>query len=266
MKTPKKGNVAFASGYNRIKQTRYGYMMYNSNDTFVGGSFDAYGEFSEAEVRVVLALVGKDSVVMDIGANFGALTVPLAQKVAHVYAFEPQREAFYVLAANMALSNLSNVTCENAALAATAGLIRVPRLDFGASNNIGGLSLDLTRQSASGYEVRCETLDEYAGRYQIARLDLLKIDVEGMEEMVLRGGTGTIERLRPVMYIEADRGEKAPALRSLIQELGYTIEEHQPPLFSPDNFFRNPKNIWGRNFVSMNLLCRPLPKSTKKPG
>lgn len=90
----------------------------------------------------MLALVGKDSVVMDVGADFGALTVPLAQKLAHVYAFEPQREAFYALAANMALSNLSNVTCENAVLAATAGLTRVPRLDFGASNKIGGLSLD----------------------------------------------------------------------------------------------------------------------------
>lgn len=258
MKPPKKGNVAFANGYNRIKLTRHGYMMYNSHDVYVGGSFDAYGEFSEQEVRFVLSLIGSDSVVMDIGANYGALTVPMARKAALVYAFEPQREAFYALAANLALNCLSNVVCENVAMADKPGAIRVPKLDLDAENNIGGLSMDLSGTTLTGYEVRAETLDDYVERNGIGRLDLLKIDVEGMEERVLRGGARAIRRLRPLMYVEADRPEKLAALRACITDLGYSLEEHNPPLFSPDNFFNNPKNVWGRQFVSLNLLCRPL--------
>ena len=44
MKPTRKGNVAFASGYNRVKQTRHGFVIYNSGDEYVGRSFDAYGE------------------------------------------------------------------------------------------------------------------------------------------------------------------------------------------------------------------------------
>lgn len=259
MKPTKKGNVAFANGYNRIKQTRHGYMLYNSNDIYVGGSFDAYGEFSEAEVQFVLSLVNSDGIAMDIGANYGALTIPLARKARHVYAFEPQREAFYALAGSLALNCLSNVSCENVALADRPGFVRVPRLDLNAPNNIGGLSMNIDRMDPAGYDVRAETLDGYVARNQINRLDLLKIDVEGMEEQVLRGGAATIRRLRPVMYIEADRPDRVASLKACVAELGYTHEPHEPLLFSPSNFFNNPVNVWGRNIASFNMVCRPGP-------
>lgn len=256
MKPTRKGNVAFASGHHRIKMTRHGPVIYNASDEYVGRSFDAYGECIESEVQYLLSLVGPEAVVMDVGANFGAVTLPLARKVRHVYAFEPQREVFCALAGTLALNGLGNVTCENLALGAVPGFVRVPPLDYAATNNIGGLSMD-TERLGPGYDVRTETLDDYAARNRVTRLDLVKIDVEGMEEMVLRGGAGTIRRLRPVLYVEADRPDKAPALKACIAALGYTMEAHEPPLFNPRNFFGNPENVWGRNIVSINLVCRP---------
>lgn len=259
MKTPKKGNVAFANGYNRIKMTRYGYMLYNSHDMYVGRSFDAYGEFSEAEVTFVTSLLTPDSVAMDIGANYGALTVPMARKARSVYAFEPQRPAFYALAANLALNCLENVICENVALSDEEGFVRVPRLDFAAENNVGGLSMEPEDgASPRGYMVRAGTLDDYVARNRIARLDFIKMDVEGMEELVLRGGENAIRSLKPLMYVEADRREKVQSLLKCLESFGYTAEQHAPPLFNPGNFFRNPNNVWGRNIVSLNLLCRPV--------
>ena len=260
MKPPKKGNVAFANGYNRVKLTRHGYMMYNANDRFVGRSLDAYGECCEEEVRFLLSLVGPDSVVLDVGANYGALTLPLARAARLVYAFEPQREVFCALAGNMALNCVANVVCENMALSDRAGTIKVPQLDFGAENNIGGLELDYRGESTQRtYAVRSETLDEYVARSQLPRIDLVKVDVEGMEAQVLRGARATLARFRPILYVENDREDKAPVLLALLAELGYAWEAHAPPLFNPRNFFGNPANVWGMNYVSTNLVCRPAP-------
>lgn len=252
------GDTLLAAGYNRVKLTRHGYMLFNAFDAYVGASLDAYGEFSEAEVAFILAMLGPDSVAMDVGANYGALTLPMARRARTVHAFEPQRPAFYALAANMALNGLDNVLCENVALADRAGFITVPRLDFAAANNIGGLSLGHPGTTGLGaYSVRADTLDEYAARHRLRRLDLVKVDVEGMEEQVLRGGEATLRALRPVLYVEADRREKVPSLRAFVESLGYRCTEHAPPLFSPANFYGNPRNIWDRDVVSLNLVCTP---------
>lgn len=225
---------------------------------YVGASLEAYGEFSQAEVDFILPLLRPESVVMDIGANYGALTLPIARHVRLVYAFEPQRPVFCGLAASMALNCIENVVCENIALAAEPGFITVPRLDFTASNNIGGVQLGRPGVTGRGfYAVRAESLDEYVRRNRIRRLDFLKIDVEGMEEAVLRGGEQTIRSLRPLIYLEADRQEKLPSLQAFLSQLGYTHELHTPPLFNPNNFRGNRRNIWQRELISRNWLCRP---------
>lgn len=260
MKPTKKGNVALTSGYNRIKQTKYGYMMYNSHDVYVGGSFDSYGEFSDHEVRFVCSQIKPDHVVMDIGANYGALTIPMARCAKEVYAFEPQRPAFAAMAANVALNNLENVICENAGLSNHGGFIEVPRLNFNIANNIGGLSMKEALPPGTEcptYTVKCTTLDQYASDMNITKLDFIKMDVEGMEELVLRGGESTIRKLKPLMYIEADREDRKESLISFISSLGYDMAYHNPPLFSSDNYFNNKTNIWGRPIVSINLMCTP---------
>lgn len=252
--------VLLTSGYNRIKLTRHGYMLYNAHDAYVGCSLDTYGEFSEEEVACILSFLNPDSVVMDIGANYGALTVPMARRARLAYAFEPQRPVFYAMVANLALNCLDNVMCENMALADRPGFITVPRLDFAATNNIGGLAIGHPGTSGHGsYSVRADTLDDYVERNRIRRLDFIKVDVEGMEESVLRGGEKSIRALRPILYVEADRREKLPSLRAFLADLGYACEEHAPPLFNPANFFGHPRNVWDRNIISMNLLCRPGP-------
>src|SRR5687768_6606900 len=83
--------------FNRLKDCRYGRMLYNVNDLYVGRSLDLYGEFSEGEVEVFRQLVRPGDLVMDVGANVGAHTVWFAKAVGPggvVLAFEPQRLVF----------------------------------------------------------------------------------------------------------------------------------------------------------------------------
>ncbi|HEV2927277.1 MAG TPA: FkbM family methyltransferase, partial [Propionibacteriaceae bacterium] len=52
---------------------------------------------------------------------------------------------------------------------------------------------------------------------------LLKIDVEGMEQAVIRGGLDTIARSRPVIYAEAWDDSYRDATGALLEPLGYRL-------------------------------------------
>ena len=79
--------------FNKTIETRFGPMIYNENDQYIGQSLASYGEFSFGETDLFDQLVSEGMFVIEIGANIGAHTIMLAQKVAsagRVIAFEPQ--------------------------------------------------------------------------------------------------------------------------------------------------------------------------------
>ena len=90
----------------------------------------------------------------------------------------------------------------------------------------------------------------------LARCDLLKIDVEGMEGEVLAGATTTITRFRPVLYVENDREEKSAPLIERLLSLDYELFWHLPFLFNPENFFGQTANVF-KGIVSINILGVP---------
>jgi FkbM family methyltransferase len=246
----RKSHRLLHSGSSALKACRHGPMLYNRHDAYIGRSLEDYGEFSGEEVDLFRQLLKPGDVVIEAGANIGAHTVPLAQMVGStgaVHAFEPQRILHQMLCANVALNGLKNVHAHHAALGAEAGSITVPSLDYDRPNNFGGLSLGGT---APGETVPLRMIDEL----ELPRVNLIKADVEGMEHEVLSGGRATIERCRPLLYVEDDRAEKSKALAQLIASFGYRMYRHTPPLFRPRNYFENPVNVFG-GVVSKNLLC-----------
>ncbi len=253
--------TSFGADFNRLQQSRYGRMLFNANDTYVGRSIDAYGEFSEGEVQLFRQILRPGDVVVDAGANIGAHTLFFASAVSPggaVFAFEPQRLLFQTLCANMALNSVTNAFCFHAALGSQAGRLFVPPLDYTQRNNFGGLSLGEFRK---GEPVPILTLDGMT----LPRCRLLKIDVEGMEQEVLAGSTFLIRQFQPVLYVENDRPEKSAALIRQIDGLGYKMFWHKPLLFNPDNFRNNPENVFG-NVASMNMLCVPKSVPTDFKG
>jgi tRNA G46 methylase TrmB len=117
----------------RSKPCRYGTMLYNIHDAYIGRSLDLYGEFSEGEVDVFRQMVKPGQVVLDVGANIGAHTLFLARAVApggQVLAFEPQRLVYQTLCASLALNHITNVYCWHAAVGRSRGELRLPSLDY----------------------------------------------------------------------------------------------------------------------------------------
>lgn len=238
--------------FNGLAICRHGPMLYNRNDQYVGASLRKYGEFSPAEAELLGTLVGPGATVVEVGANIGALTVALSRRVAPggtVHAFEPQRIVFQTLCANLALNGCGNVFARQAAVGAAAGEILVPFVRHDQPANFGGMSL---LGATEGETVPLCTID--AMRLPACRL--LKLDCEGMEAEALYGAANLIHRLRPFLYVENDRPERAAELIGRLRSWQYELYRHTPPLFAPWNFAEDDENIFG-GIVSVNMLCIP---------
>jgi FkbM family methyltransferase len=216
---------------------------------YIGRSLDLYGEFSEGEVELFRQMAKPGNVVVEVGANIGAHTVFFGRHVGsrgRVLAFEPQRVVFQTLCANVALNSLTNVECYQQAVGDLPGSVLVPQLDYTQENNYGGLELGNFTQ---GDSVPVVTLDSL----QLSRLNVLKIDVEGMEHSVLQGAQDTLARCRPILYVENDREDRSDQLIRLLDSLEYNLYWHTPPLFNPHNFAGNATNVFGQ-IISKNMI------------
>ncbi len=246
-------------GFNHLVEARHGYVLYNVNDWYIGRSVEHYGEWSPGETALFDQLCRPGHYVVDVGAHIGTHTLTFARRVGEqgrVFAFEPQRMVAQVLAANVALNSLTNVHTYHLGVGAEAGVRRLSDIDYSRKGNFGGASLDaLVRPDGdprAKYRVAVVRLDDF---YDQPRLDLVKIDVQGMEADVLRGAGALIGRHRPVIYAENDYAQKSAELVGLIRSHGYRLFWHRPPLYSPDNFAESTRNIFEGRVVSLNMLC-----------
>lgn len=238
--------------FNDTADARWGRMLYHAHDIYVGRSFRFYGEFSPDETEFLLSLVGPGSVVLDGGANIGAMTVPLAKRVGpwgRVIAVEPQRLTYQALCANIALNSLANVTALQVTLGKAAGALTIPPLDLTQPQNVGGLT---AKGHAFGETVRTIAIDDL----RLDGVTLIKLDVEGMERDALAGAAETIRQFQPILYVENDREEHKAALIADCKALGYRVFWHITPLYRRNNFKGEPLNVFP-NLHSFNMLCLP---------
>lgn len=246
------GLSTLAAGDNRLTRCRYGWMLSNVNDLYIGRSLQHYGEYCQDEADLLAPYLSAGDWVVDAGANVGSMTLFFALAVGaagRVYALEPQRIVHQMLCANAALNGLANVYALHAAAGAQSGRIKVDLPDYSRPNNFGAMPLG---QWQDGEEVRLLRLDEL----ELERCRLIKIDVEGMEAEVLQGAAGCIARHRPLLYVENDREEKAQALLRQVAAMDYRIYRHVSSYFNPENFLGRSDNIF-EGIHASNMLCLP---------
>ena len=223
-----------------------------STDTYIGRSIIEYGEFSQAEFALIQQLITPGCFVAEVGANIGSHSVRIAKHIGtlgRLVAIEPQPVLFQCMAATMALNNITNVDCWPYALSSSRGKINLPEIDYNETRNFGSLSLiDIPEGKINIPQHRFDDI------YLYDRLDLLKVDVEGMELDVLKGAANCIARFCPKIYIENDRRENSPALIKWLFNQDYRLWWHTPPLFNAGNYFENPKNYF-KDIVSINMIC-----------
>jgi FkbM family methyltransferase len=130
-------------------------------------------------------------------------------------AIEAQERIYYALAGNIAISNCFNAVAIHGAVSSEPGTINIPNPNnllpssFGSlelrkrnGNEFIGQAIDYDRGTVI---VRKLTIDEF----DFPRVDLIKLDIEGMELEALAGGIKTIQKCRPILFIEKIKTDAA---------------------------------------------------------
>ena len=243
-------------GNNRfLVKGRDGWFVSNPKDKYVGGAIITYGEFSHLEMDTFRNFITKNTYVLEVGANIGAHTVGLARLCKYIDAVEPQPQIFQNLATNVFINNLQNVGLHNIGLGSENGCMCVPLTDYNAEGNFGGISLSASLEEPMSAVVEILPLDSFVD-HKWDRDVFLKVDVEGMEEEVLRSGPKFLSHHRPVMYVENDRPDKSKSLIEFIKSNSYNLYWDTPKLFNPSNFFGKKEDKYP-GIVSINMLCIP---------
>jgi FkbM family methyltransferase len=136
--------------------------------------------------------------VFDVGANIGVFTVLQARQGARVYSFEPNPESYGRLARNVTANKMNDcVRLFPTALGDERGTGSLHVIGGGTT---GGVVTPVkARASASGVAVPIATLDEVVSTLPGLSIDLLKIDAEGSEVAILRGGEQTLDHVQRLM-------------------------------------------------------------------
>lgn len=157
------------------------------------------------DVRLFSFFLPRMRVMLDVGANIGLYCCVAARRApegARAYAIEPQPDCCATLEETVRLNNWEN----RLFIHATAMGERVDTATLYLSGTGSTLNKAFCGNADLPHiEVPVTTLDRFCEEQRLERVDFIKIDVEGGEFAVLRGGENTLARFRPVIYMEMAR-------------------------------------------------------------
>lgn len=159
-----------------------------------------YGYYEKDAVLTWEKFLHKDSVVIDIGANTGYYTLVSAPVAQHVYAFEPSTREREMLTRNVDRNGFRNVTIRPEAISDECDQAD---LFLSGPDNKGMSGLQTPDNFMGSIEIVVTiTLDSWMFSTRPARIDGIKIDVEGAELKVLNGLKKVLGEHQPFIFIE----------------------------------------------------------------
>jgi FkbM family methyltransferase len=205
----------------------------------------------------------RGDVCFDVGANIGVYSVVfsrLSGDASNVHSFEPVDHIRQRLASNAKLNGLVGLNVNDFALGSEPGTGEMHQIKEGHFR--GGTSTladtgvvdEIGKQHFVAREVVVKTLDQYVVETRLARVDFVKIDVEGFELEVLKGASDTLSKYAPTIILEYDVGRLAEGvhtLRDLLRSHGYRaydfVSFRDTLVLLPFGFDRRP--------IHRNILC-----------
>lgn len=165
----------------------------------------AQSEF-DAELLLLEFLINKDTVFFDIGSNKGeyAYYAEKLMPAKNIYLFEPEKKLNRQLKAILKNCHVSDI-----ALSDTRGthLFKIPVINGVVDNCLSSLEVEnkeVNETESIVYKVKTDTLDNFTETYNL-KPDFIKIDVEGHELSVLKGGENYISTEHPTLIIELEQ-------------------------------------------------------------
>lgn len=174
---------------------RYTYICYE-NDT-ISNSLMSYGYWENNLIKYAEKYLNDDSIILDVGANIGTWSIPLAIKNRKVYSFEPYDSSFYALCGNIFINKKENIIIPNH-VALIDDSNKKTCMMLPETVNIGGCKLIECSEINNEQKYSLRTIDSY----EFEKIDFIKLDVEGQELNVLKGSIKTITKCKPIIFFE----------------------------------------------------------------
>jgi FkbM family methyltransferase len=186
-------------------------------------------------------------VIVDVGAGRGEDVLAFSREVhgnGRVLAIEAHPASYRILEAFRRLNKLSNTITVEAAIMDHPGTVKIDEGDIWETNTVS-----LT-ETGSGISVRATTLDQLCEEQKIARIDFLKMNIEGAERFALQGMRETIGNVRSICVcchdFRVDRGHgeqyrTRDFVWKFLTENGFEVSRRAD---DPRDFVRD--HLWGR--------------------
>jgi FkbM family methyltransferase len=251
-------------------QTRYGDLLVpDTSEDLIINHLEQFGEWAFEETRFISSLLSEDARVLDIGACFGTFSLGLAEGF-------PQRTFTLIEANPITFPFLqANIDKHLAKRAICLNQLLVPegeQIDTGwiSESNIGATSfVEPTALTARivEVEVACQsvTLSQALSEYE--PFDLIKFDIEGMEESIARTFEQITDLQNSILWIECNESSKSVELCQHLLRLNRPVYYCAFPTFNNENFNGSSRSIYPFAFESGLLvggIDGLIPDSDKK--
>ena len=196
--------------------TQFGKIVININDQFIGRSFLNQKYWGLQDIEAISKIIEfkckkKNKIVFyDVGANIGTHSIALSNIFKNkivIRAFEAQSNIYEMFNQSIKINNLNNIELyHNAVSDKNNEIIRIDLPDYSKHNNFGGLELFKPFQNSDNAQMQKSGIFEDVNSIKLdffnEEVDFIKIDVEGMENLVLKGSKNLIVNHRPFLFME----------------------------------------------------------------
>jgi FkbM family methyltransferase len=171
------------------------------------------GRYDEAEIELIKRLLSERGDFLDVGGNIGIYAVRvgrlLAQSGRRVYCFEPVPSNLQRIRQNVKLNQLDDVvSVYDVALSSVEGAVEIVlREDFESGAETGNASIAISPEADGAFRrinVRCLPFDLARQEYNIGKISVLKVDIEGHEDQFLLGARNLLNVDRPIIFSEVN--------------------------------------------------------------
>ena len=177
-------------------------------------------KYNITEISIINQFVQDTDTCFDVGAHAGFWTRPLSQLVTRgrVYAFEALPYYAHVLTIVIQLLRLQNVTVVDKAVSDKSGVIAIAWRGVNGKHLTGCTHIATVSDNPDHIITNAITLDSLLPVISTgSRVSFVKIDIEGAELMAVRGAVASIDKFRPVFYLEV--------VSDYCKRYGYTPED-----------------------------------------
>ena len=197
-----------------------------------------FGSFQDHIYKDIAQSINSMPVVLDVGANIGAISLKLAQifPQAIIYAFEPTHYAWKKLTRNLTLNPTLGERIYP--IQSFVGEESLKETDFKAFSS---WPIDSLKENSAKHKVHLGeekeatssqiSIDDFVKLKNIQKVDLIKIDTDGYELNVLRGAVNTLKNHRPIVvfefcaYLLKEKGISFSDFSNLFGPLNYSLKD-----------------------------------------